>query len=133
VAMMLGDGLDGTRLKLRGLVAIDHDVGLRIVDLEIAIEKDERAALLRLAQKIPRDIVQALERLGGADHELNRQTTPGGGRNRPGSSTPPPGKTAKRKKPAPPSIQYTISAVPSRAPVESVSPSPRDKDQLENR
>jgi hypothetical protein len=63
VAMMLGDGLDGTRLKLRGLVAIDHDVGLRIVDLEIAIEKDERAALLRLAQKIPRDIVQALERL----------------------------------------------------------------------
>jgi hypothetical protein len=131
--MMLGDGLDGTRLKLRGLVAIDHDVGLRIVDLEIAIEKDERAALLRLAQKIPRDIVQALERLAGADHELNRQTTPGGDHDRPGSSTAPPRKTAKRKKPAPPSIQYTISAgaIPSAGRIRQ--PSPRDKDQPENR
>jgi hypothetical protein len=39
-----------------------------------------------------------------------RSTTPGAGRDRPGSSTAPPGKTLKRKKPAPPSIQDTISA-----------------------
>ena len=35
--------------------------------------------------------------------------TPGAGRDRPGSSTAAPGKTLKRKKPAPPSIQHTIS------------------------
>ena len=39
-----------------------------------------------------------------------RSTTPGAGRDRPGSSTTPPGKTPKRKKPAPPSIQHSISA-----------------------
>jgi hypothetical protein len=91
------------------------------------------AALLRLAQKIARDTVQALERLGGAGHELNRQATPGAGCDRLGGSTAPPGKTAKRNKPAPPSIQYTISAGAIRAPVESISPSPRDKTSRENR
>ena len=39
-----------------------------------------------------------------------RSTPPGAGRDRPGSSTAAPGKTLKRKKPAPPSIQRTISA-----------------------
>ena len=47
-------------------------------------------------------------------------TTPGAGRDRPGSSTAPPGQTRKRKKPPPPSIQHSISTasarVPSRAP-----------------
>ena len=37
-------------------------------------------------------------------------TTPGAGRDRPGSSTAPPSKTLKMKKPAPPSIQHSISA-----------------------
>ena len=59
--------------ELRGLVAVDHDVGLRIVDFQIAIEEDEIAALLRLLQKVLRNLVKPLERLGGADHELNRQ------------------------------------------------------------
>ena len=39
-----------------------------------------------------------------------RSTPPGAGRDRPGSSTAAPGKTLKRKKPAPHSIQHTISA-----------------------
>ena len=36
--------------------------------------------------------------------------TPGAGRDRPGSSTAPPGKILKRKQPAPPAIQHPISA-----------------------
>ena len=60
--------------ELRSLVAVDQDVGLRIVDFQIAIQEDEQAALLRLAQKLLSNVVQALERLGRADHELNRQS-----------------------------------------------------------
>ena len=65
-------------------------------------------------------------------------TTPGAGRDRPGSSTAPPGQNAKNEKAgAALDPHITPSArVPSRAPVESVSPSPRDKDrerQPENR
>ena len=44
---------------LRRLVAVDGDVGLRLVDLEIAVEEDEIAACLRLAQEFLRDVVQA--------------------------------------------------------------------------
>src|SRR5579871_2287762 len=60
--------------ELGGLVAVDDHVVLRIVDLEIAIEKDEISAALRLLKKLLRDIVETLERFGGADHELYRQS-----------------------------------------------------------
>ena len=68
--------------ELRGLVAIDGDVGLRIVDFQVAIEEDEHAALQRLLQKLLRDVVQPLERLGGDDDELNRQADAAGQRRR---------------------------------------------------
>ena len=38
--------------ELRRLVAVDHDVGLRLVDLQVAVEEDELAARLRLAAGI---------------------------------------------------------------------------------
>ncbi len=59
--------------ELRGLVAVDGHVDLRIVELEIAVEKDEHAALQRVLQELLGDVVEALERLGGADDELHRQ------------------------------------------------------------
>ena len=48
--------------ELRGLVAIDHDRGLRRVDLEIGVEEDEAAGGERLLQELLRHVVQRLER-----------------------------------------------------------------------
>ena len=59
--------------ELRRLVAIDGDVGLRIVDLQVAVEEDEHAAVQRLLQELLRHVVQSRERIGGGDHELHRQ------------------------------------------------------------
>ena len=46
---------------------------MRIVDLEIAVEEDEHAARQRLLQELLRHGVEALERLGGDEDELDRQ------------------------------------------------------------
>ena len=65
-----------------------------------------------------------------------RSTTPGAGRDRPGSSTAPPGKTLKENCRRRPRSNTPSARVPSRAPCKSGSPSPRDKDrerQPENR
>ena len=50
------------------------------------------------------------EREFDIDVPRRRSTPPGAGRDRPGSSTAPPGEKLKRKNPAPPAIQHTISA-----------------------
>ena len=68
--------------ELRGLVAIDHDRGLRRVDLEIGVEEDEAAGGERLLQELLRHVVQRLERAGRVDHELDRQAGRAGQRRR---------------------------------------------------
>ena len=68
--------------KLCGLVAIDRHVGLRIIELQVAIEEDEHPALHCLLQELLGDVVQTRERIGGDDHELDRQAEAAGKRRR---------------------------------------------------
>ncbi len=58
---------------LRDLVTIDLNIRLRLVILQIGVEKHKHAGLQRIPQKGLRDTVQGIERLRTADGELNRK------------------------------------------------------------
>ena len=59
--------------ELGRLVAVDHDRGLRRVDLEVGVQEDEAAGGECLLQELLRHLVQRLERPGRVDDELDRQ------------------------------------------------------------
>ena len=74
--------------------------------VDVVTGQDDRRELVTMRWGlVPRWWSKPLKELRAATFD-----TPGAGRDRPGSSTAPPGKTLKRKKPAPPAIQPTISA-----------------------
>ena len=58
---------------MRGFLTIDGDRHLRLVDLEIGVEEDEIPGLERLSEEFAGDDVELLGRIGGGDHELDRQ------------------------------------------------------------
>ena len=60
--------------ELRGLVAIDLYLRLRLIEFQVVVEKQEHAAFQRILIKLFGDFIEALERLGRADHELHRKT-----------------------------------------------------------
>jgi len=68
--------------ELRRLAALDLDGRLRQVDLEVAVQEDEHAALEGRLQELLRHVVEARERLGRADHELHGQAEAAGQRRR---------------------------------------------------
>ena len=59
--------------ELRGLCPIDYHRGLRLVDLQVVIEEDELSALQCLGGECPGNVIEPFERIGGLDHELDRQ------------------------------------------------------------
>ena len=81
--------------ELGGLVAVDLDGDLRLVDLEVGIQEDEDAARMGLSQKRLGHIVQPLKGFGGADHELHRQ--PAAARAAATAGTPRPGRPRSRR------------------------------------
>ena len=68
--------------ELRGLVAVDHDRRLRLVDLEVGVHEDEHAARIGFLQEVLRHLVQRTEGAGRVDDELDRQTDGAGQRRR---------------------------------------------------
>ena len=55
------------------LVAVDLHGDLRLVELQIAVDVVELAAVLRRLEDVARDFIEIRERLGGADHEGHRR------------------------------------------------------------
>ena len=62
------------------LVAVEHDLGLRLVELEVGVGEEEKAALERLGHELVRDVRELLGLGGGSHHEVHGKVAGAGER-----------------------------------------------------
>ena len=64
------------------LVAIEHDLGLRLIELQIGVGEDEQAARERLLHELVGELAQLLRLGRRRDHEVDREVAAAGQRRR---------------------------------------------------
>ena len=64
------------------LVAVEHDLGLRLIELDVGIGEDEHPAGKRLLNELPRELLKLLGLRRRCDDEIDREITAAGQRRR---------------------------------------------------